>query len=81
MERKAHRLDDELFDRNYKELSPSTTNDPKKASILGTFLFMTKDVLTHRFLLNNVYTERRWEGQPAALTFPWKVSEGGYIED
>ncbi|KAI8887725.1 Nucleotidyltransferase [Backusella circina FSU 941] len=81
MVRKGNLLEDELNKRKYKDFSPSTIKNPKRASILGTFLFMTKEMLSHRVLLNNVYIERRWEGQPAARTFPWKVSEGGDIED
>ncbi|GAA5809060.1 hypothetical protein MFLAVUS_002463 [Mucor flavus] len=69
MTRKAFLLEQELKRNNYMHLDPSTLENPKKASILGSFLHISSEFIKQRELMNNVYNEKRWSDQDAASTF------------
>lgn len=69
MTRKAFLLEQELKRNNYMHLDPSTSENPKKASILGSFLHISSEFIKQRELMNNVYNEKRWSDQDAARTF------------
>ncbi|KAI8090666.1 hypothetical protein BDF21DRAFT_460094 [Thamnidium elegans] len=69
MTRKAFLLEQELERNNFMYLDASTLENPKKASILGSFLHISSEFIKQRELMNNVYAEKRWSGQDAASTF------------
>lgn len=69
MTRKAFLLEQELERNNFMHLDPSTMENHKKASILGSFIHISSEFMKQRELMNNVYAERRWSGQDAASSF------------
>lgn len=73
MTRKAFALEEELKENRYKKLRESTRENPKKASILGTFLHISADFMKQRELMNSVYEEKRWQGQYAAESFDFTI--------
>ncbi|KAI7901830.1 uncharacterized protein BX663DRAFT_487118 [Cokeromyces recurvatus] len=69
MTRKAFILEEELEENNYKKLYRETIENPKSGSILSSFLYISAEFINQRQLMNDVYDEKRWEGQTAAKTF------------
>ncbi|KAI9478837.1 MAG: hypothetical protein EXX96DRAFT_525666 [Benjaminiella poitrasii] len=69
MTRKAFLLEEELEKNQHKRLHRETIDDPKRSSILSSFLYISMEFINQRELMNDVYNERRWEGQTAADTF------------
>jgi hypothetical protein len=70
--RKAFSMETELRRNQYKKLSPKTLENPKKASILSSFLYISTDFMKQRQLMNDVYSEKRWIGQTAANSFSFE---------
>lgn len=73
MTRKAFELESELKRNNFRQLDQKTFDSHKKSSILGSFIHISAEFMRQRELMNDVYTERRWQGQEAAETFSFDV--------
>lgn len=73
MTRKAFLLEEELRENKYKQLNATTKESSKKSSILGSFLHISSEFMKQRELMNNVYEEKRWQGQYASESFDFAV--------
>lgn len=73
MTSKAFSLEAELLRNNFTKLNAKTLESPKKSSILGAFIHISAEFMKQRELMNNVYSEKRWQGQDAANTFSFEV--------
>lgn len=69
---KAFAMETELRRNHYKKLNDKTLENHKRASILSSFLYISTDFMKQRQLMNDVYDEKRWEGQTAAKTFSFE---------
>jgi hypothetical protein len=69
---KAFAMEAELRKNKYKKLNDRTLQNHKRASILSAFLYISTDFMKQRQLMNDVYDEKRWEGQAAAKTFSFE---------
>ncbi|CEP18526.1 hypothetical protein [Parasitella parasitica] len=69
MTQKAFSIETELRRNRYKKLDADTLDNPKKASILSSFLHISTDFMKQRQLMNDVYAEKKWIGQTAADSF------------
>lgn len=69
MTSKAFELEAELRKNNYKQFDRKRLQNPRKFSILSSFLHISADFMKQRQLMNDVYAEKRWQGQSAADSF------------
>jgi hypothetical protein len=72
MTSKAFELEAELRENKHKHLNRKRLQSPRKISILSSFLHISSDFMKQRQLMNDVYAEKRWQGQEAAETFSFE---------
>ncbi|KAI8334122.1 hypothetical protein BD560DRAFT_414700 [Blakeslea trispora] len=69
MSQRAFDLEAELRRNGYESLDKATLDSPKRASVLSQALYISTDFIKQRQWMNEVWKEKRWEGQLAAKTF------------